>query len=107
MTGLADGKVAGAVYCAVFAPVLMMVPTVALPPGIPFTSQAIAPVAAGQNDAVKFCVEPSATFAEVGDMEFVPEQAMVTLALADFELSAALVTVTVTVGGVGVAEGAV
>jgi hypothetical protein len=40
-------------------------------------------------------------------MEFVPEQAMVTLALADFEVSATLATVTVTVGGVGVAEGAV
>jgi len=104
---LADGKVAGALYCAVFAPVLMMVPTVELPPGIPFTSQTIAVVAAGQNEAVKFCVEPSATFADVGDIEFVPEQAMVTLALADFEGSATLVTVTVTVGGVGVAEGAV
>ena len=104
---MADGKVAGALYCAVFAPVLMMVPTVELPPGIPFTSQTIAVVAAGQNEAVKFCVEPSATFADVGDIEFVPEQAMVTLALADFEGSATLVTVTVTVGGVGVAEGAV
>jgi hypothetical protein len=82
----------------VFAPVLMMVPTVALPPGIPFTSQTIAAVAAGQNEAVKFCVEPSATFAEVGDMEFAPAQAMVTLAFADFEVSATLVTVTVTVG---------
>ena len=101
------GKLAGAVYCAVFAPVLMMVPTVELPPGIPFTSQTIAAVAAGQNEAVKLCVEPSVTFAEVGDMEFEPEQAMVTLALADFEASATLVTVMVTVGGVGVAEGAV
>lgn len=84
-----------------------MVPSVELPPGIPFTSQTIAVVAAGQNEAVKFCVKPSPTFAEVGDMEFVPEQAMVTLALADFEVSATLVTMTVTVGGVGVAEGAV
>jgi len=91
----------------VFAPVLMMVPTVELPPGIPFTSQTIAAVAAGQNEAAKFCVEPSATFAEVGDMEFAPAHAMVTLAFADFEVSARLVTVTVTVGGVGVAEGAV
>ena len=107
MTGLADGRVAGAVYCAVFALVLMMVPTVELPPKIPFTSQTIAVLAAGQNEAVKFCVEPSATFAEVGDMEFVPEQAMVTLALADFEVSATLVTVTVIVGGVGSDAGAV
>ena len=90
-----------------FAPVLMMVPTVELPPGIPFTSQTIAAVAAGQNEAVKFCVKPSVTFAEVGEMEFVPEQAMVTLALADFEASATLVTVTVTVGGVGSDAGAV
>ena len=104
---MVDGRVAGAVYCAVFAPVLAMVPTVALPPGIPFTSQTIAAVGAGQNEAVKFCVEPSATFAEVGDMELVPEQAMVTLALADFEVSATLATVTVMVGGVGSDAGAV
>ena len=104
---MVDGKVVGAVYCAVLAPVLMMVPTVELPPGIPFTSQTIAVLAAGQNEAVKFCVEPSATFAEVGDMEFVPAQVMVTLALADFEVSATLATVTVTVGGVGSDAGAV
>ena len=101
------GKLAGAVYCAVLALVLAMVPTAESPSKIPFTSQTIAVLAAGQNEAVKFCVEPSATFAEVGDMEFVPEQAMVTLALADFEVSATLVTVTVILGGVGSDAGAV
>ncbi len=101
------GKDVGAVYCAVFAPVLTIVPNVALPPGIPFTSQTIAVVAVGQNVAAKFCVKPSATFAAPGDMEFVPEHTIVALALADFVVSAMLVAVTVTVGGVGVAAGAV
>lgn len=87
--------------------VLMMVPSVVLPPGIPFTSQTIATVAVGQNVAPKFCVIPSATFAAPGEMEFVPEHAIVTLALADFVVSATLMAVTVTVGGVGVAPGAV
>jgi hypothetical protein len=107
VTGLFGGKLVGAVYCAVFALVLTMVPMVALPPGMPFTSQTIVVVGAGQNEAVKVCVAPSVTLAEEGDIEFAPEQAMLTLAFADFEVSATLVAVTVTVAGVGVAAGAV
>ena len=90
-----------------FAPVLRMVPSVALPPGTPFTSQTIAADGAGQNEAVKICVAPSATFAETGDIEFVLEQTMVTLAFADFEVSATLVAVTFSVAGVGGCVGAV
>ena len=90
-----------------FIPVLAMVPNVALPPGIPFTSQTIATAAVGQNVAAKFCVRPSATFATFGEMKFVPEHTTLTLALADLVVSATLVAVTVTVGGVGIAAGAV
>jgi hypothetical protein len=107
VTGLVEGKFVGAVYCAALALVLTIVPSVALPPGTPFTSQTIIEVGAGQNEAVKVCVALSATIAEDGDIELAPEQAIVTLAFADFEVSATLVAVTVTVAGVGVAAGAV
>jgi hypothetical protein len=107
VTGLVEGRLAGAVYCAALALVLRMVPSVALPPGMPFTSQTIVVVGAGQNEAVKVCVALSATLAEEGAIESAPEQATVTLAFADFEASATLVAVTVTVAGVGGAAGAV
>ena len=60
---MAVGKDVGAVYWAVLALALTMVPSVALPPAIPFTSHTIATLAVGQNVAAKFCVKPSATFA--------------------------------------------
>jgi hypothetical protein len=107
VTGLFAGRFAGAVYCAALALVLTMVPSVALPPGIPFTSQAIAVVGDGQNEAVKICVALSATFAEAGEIEFVPEQTTVTLAFADFEVSATLVAVTFSIAGLGGCVGAV
>jgi hypothetical protein len=50
---------------------------------------------------------PSDTLALGGEIEFAAEHAIVTLALADFELSATLVAVTLTVGGVGGGDGAV
>ena len=101
------GKFKGAVYCATAALVLAMVPSVVLPPGIPFTSQTIGEVGAGQKDAVKDCAEPSATFADAGEIELAPPQTIVTLAFADFEVSATLAAVTVTVAGFGGAAGAV
>jgi hypothetical protein len=107
VTGLVEGKLVGAVYCAAFALVLTMVPSVALPPGMPFTSQTAIVGGAGQKEAVKVCVALSATLAEAGDIELAPLQTTVTLALADFEVSATLVAVTVTVAGVGGATGAV
>jgi hypothetical protein len=107
VTGLVEGKLAGAVYCAAFALMLTMVPSVALPPGMPFTSQTIVVVGAGQKETVKVCVALSATFAEEGDNALAPLQATVTLALADFEVSATLVAVTVTIAGVGATAGAV
>jgi hypothetical protein len=107
VTGLFAGKFMGAVYCAALAVLLTMVPRVALPPGIPFTSQAIAVVGAGQNEAVKICVALSATFAEEGEIELAPEQTTVTLAFADFEVSATLVAVTFSIAGLGGCVGAV
>ncbi len=62
---------------------------------------------ARQNDAVNTCGWPRLTLAKSGDIEFVAAQVMVTLALPNFELSAALVAVTVTVAGDGGAVGAV
>jgi len=87
--------------------VTTIVPRVELPPGIPFTSQAMAAVGAGQNCAVKVCVRPSATFVADGEIEFEPVQTTVTVALPDFEVSATLVAVTVTLGGTGGVAGAV
>jgi hypothetical protein len=107
VTGLFGGKFMGALYCATVALVLTMLPSVALPPGIPFTSQTIGEVGAGQKDAVKDCVEPSATFVDAGEIELAPPQTIVTAALADFELSATLAAVTLTVGDAGGSEGAV
>ena len=89
------------------APLDAIVPTLASPPPIPFTSQAMLAPAAMQNDAVNDCVWPSATLAEEGAIEFVVVQVMVALALPDFELSAALAAVTVTVAGEGGTPGAV
>jgi hypothetical protein len=107
VTGLFGGKFVGAVYCAALALVLTMVPSVALPPGTPFTSQTIVEVGARQNEAVKVCVALSATFAEVGEIEFAPEQTTVTLAFADFDVSATLVAVTFSAAGLGGCVGAV
>jgi uncharacterized protein YybS (DUF2232 family) len=59
-----------------------------------------------QNEAVNVCVCARATFAAAGEMEFVAEHVMVTLALADFAVSATLVAVTFTVAGDGGAAGA-
>jgi hypothetical protein len=66
----------------------------------------VAPTAP-QNDAESDCVLPSETFAAEGEIEFVAEHVTVTLALADFELSAMLAVVTLTVDGDGGSDGAV
>jgi hypothetical protein len=85
----------------------VIVPSVALPPIIPFTSHVIVAPAARQNDAENDWVLPSETFALAGEIEFVAEHVTVTLALADFELSAMLAAVTLTIGGDGGRSGAV
>src|SRR5271168_3349597 len=52
-----DGKSAGAVY----APAVVMVPEVAVPPGTPFTFQVTAVLAVPVTAAVKVCVLPRIT----------------------------------------------
>ena len=84
-----------------------MVPSVALPPVIPFTSHAILAPAATQKDAVNDCVCPRATLAALGAIEFAAAHVTVALAFPDLALSAALVAVIVTTAGDGGAGGAV
>jgi hypothetical protein len=107
VTGLVDGRSAGAVYSAVFPPVGTTIPVAALPPATPFTSQAIVTPDARQIDVVKVCDPPSATVAAEGEIVFVLEHEIVTIAFPAFELSATLVAATLTVAGVGGVAGAV
>jgi hypothetical protein len=79
---------------------------VELPPAIPLTSHVIELPAVTQRDAVNVCVCVKATLAESGEMEFDAEHVTVTVPLADFDGSAALVAVTVTPGGEGGTAGA-
>lgn len=83
------------------------VPSAALPPITPFTSQTTAVPGATQSEAAKFCISPSGTAAEAGATPFAPVHPIPTLAEADFDGSATLVAVTLTVGGDGKAPGAV
>ncbi len=82
-------------------------PSVEFPPAIPFTSQAMVAPAAKQNDAANTCGWPRLTLVKTGEIGIVAAHIMVALALPTFELSAALVAVTVIVGGEGGAVGAV
>jgi hypothetical protein len=100
------GKSIGPVYRAVFSLLGAIVPIVELPLGIPSTSHAMMAPAAEQNDTLNVCVCASETVAAGGEMVFVAEHVMVTLAVADLEGSATLVTVTLTVEGEGGTAGA-
>src|ERR1700740_1341484 len=100
-TVVGDGKSIGAVYRAIFAPVGAILPIVELPLAIPFTSHARGAPAARQNEAVKACVCARETVTADGEMVFVAEHVMVTLAVADFVGSATLVAVTPTLKGDG------
>jgi hypothetical protein len=91
----------------VLEPLATIVPRVEFPPAIPFTSHTLLAPAGRQKDAVKVCCWPRPTFVESGEIEFVAAQVIVAVALPNFELSAALVAVTVTAGGEGGADGAV
>lgn len=77
------------------------------PPATPLTSHATLAPAARQNDTENACVWFSPTLADDGEIEFVAAHVMVALALPDFELSALLVAVIVTVAGEGGTGGAV
>ena len=93
-------------YRAVFALLGSIVPIVELPVGIPLTSHAMVAPAAEQNDTLNVCVCASETVAAGGEMVFVAEHVIVTLAVADLEGSATLVTVRLTVEGEGGTAGA-
>lgn len=77
------------------------------PPATPSTSQTICTPFAGHSEAVNVCVNPSATLAVGGESAVEAAHVIVTVALADFIVSAALVAVTVTLGGEGTFAGAV
>jgi hypothetical protein len=106
VTGLFIGRLDGAVYVVVFPPLLVTVPSIALPPTIPLTSHVIVVPGGTHSVAVNACVCPSATLATAGEIAFAP-QTISTLAAPDFVPSATLVAVTLTLGGDGGADGAV
>lgn len=107
VTGFVDGAAVGAVYTAEFTPVAVTVPTVELPPAIPSISHVMVVPGAIQSDAAKFCVAPAVRFAVAGKMEFADAHEIVTVAVADFDESAMLAAVTVTIAGAGGIAGAV
>lgn len=82
-----------------------IVPSVALPPATPFTSQVIAVPLAMHNDAVSICVWPSERIALAGEIRFA--HVIVTLAVPALARSAMLVAVIVTLAGDGGVTGAV
>lgn len=75
---------------------MAMVPSAALPPAIPFTSQVSAVAGVTHSVAVKTCAPPEVTFADDGAIEFTAGQETVTLADADFVGSATFVAAIVT-----------
>jgi hypothetical protein len=103
---LGDGKSTGAVYRAVVELLGAIVPIAELPAAIPLTSHKIAAPAARQKEAVNVCVCARETVAVDGEIVFVAEHVMVTLAVADLAGSAMLVAVTLTVEGEGGTAGA-
>ena len=107
VTIFGTGTSAGAVYNAVLAPEGAIIPSIAFPPSIPFTSQEIVAPAARQNVAAKFCASPSPTLGDGWAIELAVAQVIVTLALPDFAGSATLVAVMLTIAGDGTTAGAV
>jgi hypothetical protein len=106
VTGFDGGRLFGAMYVARFVPVFVIVPTMGLPPMMPFTSHVICVPGGTQSMAVKLCDWPTAALAVAGEIEF-EEQRIFTPAFATAEGSAALVAFTLTVGGEGIVAGAV
>lgn len=107
VTGFVAGTVVGAVYVAEFALVAVTVPTVELPPTVPFTSHVTVVPGATQSDAAKSWVAPAVRLTVSGEMEFAVAHEIVTVAVAVFKESAILVAVTVTIAGAGGIAGAV
>ena len=87
-TAAGEGRSIGAVYMAVLVLLGAVVPITELPPAIPLTSHVMVAPAARQNDPLNVCVCASETVAAGGEMAFVAEHVMVTLAVANFVGSA-------------------
>lgn len=83
-----------------------MVPSVELPPVVPFTCQVTAVLLIPVTMEVNCCVAPASTFTELGEMPIEVFAVMVTEAEADTEVSACETAVTVTVAGLGTVAGA-
>jgi hypothetical protein len=78
-----------------------IVPTVELPPEIPFTLQVTAVLAAFATSAVNVCVPPTATLTNTGNMETDTAALIVTWAVAYFVVSNVHAAFTVTILGEG------
>lgn len=108
LTAMDDGGTGGAVYVAVVAPVATMVPSVALPPEIPFTLHVteLPALPAPVTVAVNACSPPVGTFAVGGETE--TEIASVSVTVADpLALGLAALTAVTVIPTDGIAFGAV
>jgi ribosomal protein S9 len=92
---------------AVYRPFVLTVPQVAPLHPAPLTLQVTAVFLVPVTVAVNCCCSPAKTLAVVGEIVTTTGGMMVTIALADFVVSATEVAVTVTCGGLGTAAGAV
>jgi hypothetical protein len=97
----------GTVIGAVYTPDAEIIPTVALPPAVPLTLQFTAVLEAPVTVAVNVWVIPTVTFMVAGETDTVTGAATVTVAEADFVVSATDVALIVTVAGDGTVDGAV
>src|SRR5665213_3272532 len=97
-TGFIAGTFMGAVYtaCPGLAEPAMIVPTVALPPAMPLTSQLTAVFNVPVTVAVNAMLLPSATTATLGEIVTVTAGLMDTVREAVFDGSATAVAVIVT-----------
>lgn len=103
VTSAGLGAFAGAVY----RPVEETVPQVAPEQPVPLTLHVTAVLDVFVTVGVNCCVFPATTCAVFGDMVIATGGATVTVAEADFVVSATDVAVTVTSAGLGIAAGAV
>jgi len=94
---------------AVYSPEVEIVPTVEFPPVAPFTCQVTAVLEVPVTVAVNCCVFATCTDADAGATETLTCAWAVTVTAADADLvvSACDTAATVTVAGLGTAEGAV
>ena len=101
VTGFDAGTAMGAVNVATdgFELDEIIVPSVESPPTTPLTSQTTAVAGGTHKEALNTCVAPVWTLAVGGESEPDDAHVIVTLAVADFDGSAMLVAVTLTVGG--------